>query len=249
MLLREAESWEQPQQQQPRHLEYIQPSPYSNFITVAHHTIVPSALPGHPSPSVRDAPSSCEFILSPPHTSPSCTFRLVLLPDHRAAIRSGVARCTFTDSSVLVPPALSPSHSAGRFGNARCGQGVGGGIFDVRDVTSFSVVAARLGVARALAAGRLPRTRHKRPAARKSPQPRRNIAGLPAHPLCSSSPSVKEDAEVINWLLKCLIVSCGANIKAVTVASVLTASAGKAPQLLLGQRLVSLGQSSDPMVL
>jgi hypothetical protein len=104
VLLREAESCEQ--QQQPQHLEYIQPSPYSNFVTVAHHTIVPSAMPGHPSPSERDAPSSCEFLLSPPHASPSCIFRLVLLPDHRAAIRSDVARCTFSDSSSPLPPAL-----------------------------------------------------------------------------------------------------------------------------------------------
>ena len=61
----------------------------------------------------------------------------------------------------------------------------------MRDVTSFSVVTARSG-------GRCrTSTRNKRPTSRPCPQPCRNVADVPAHPVCSSSPSIKEDAEVI----------------------------------------------------
>ena len=138
VLLKEAEDQQQQQQQQ-----LMDSSPYSNFVAVAEQTLVPPPIPGHRHPPISNLPSSWEFVLCPLPPCSSSNFWLVLLPDHRAAIRSGLMSCLIRYKQRCILPAQSQTHMAPRPSTPCFGLGVGGGVFDVRNVTSYSVVEAR----------------------------------------------------------------------------------------------------------
>ncbi len=89
VLLREATQQEQQQQLGQQEI-YMHPSPYSKFVSIAHQTIMPCPPARRPHHIIPTTPSSCEFSLSSEasSSSSSCIFCIVLLPDHRAALRS-----------------------------------------------------------------------------------------------------------------------------------------------------------------
>jgi hypothetical protein len=66
------------------------------------------------------------------------------LPDHRAAMRSSLSR-SFSPTACNGSPPQPLIRSVCRLGDPCPGQPSGDGVFDVRDVTSYNVVTARLG--------------------------------------------------------------------------------------------------------